>query len=153
MSRQGTQIIENGQKECSFCHVWRPLEDFYRRLESSTGYTSQCRYCKNEKHPSRPIAPEIRRRYYLAHRYDMTPEEYEDLWEAQDGRCAICQKIAHVMDLRTGSPRRLAIDHDHQTGKIRGLLCHDCNVAIGHLNDDVEILYKAISYLEGNDGT
>lgn len=68
--------------------------------------------------------------------------------EDQNGVCAICQKSTDIIDIRTGLPRRLAIDHNHKTGEIRGLLCHDCNIAIGHFKDNAELLRCAARYLE-----
>jgi Recombination endonuclease VII len=68
----------------------------------------------------------------------MTVEEYEKLFEEQEGRCAICGR-----DQET----KLAVDHDHQTGERRGLLCKQCNVGLGYFRDDTAVLERAISYL------
>lgn len=88
---------------------------------------------------------ELSQRRHHAHikeTYGITGEEYAALYEAQGGRCAICQRA-------TGAKRRLAVDHDHRTGQIRGLLCKTCNYKIlGHLRDDPEALQRAINYLE-----
>lgn len=74
--------------------------------------------------------------------YGITPEEYERIIEHQGGKCAICQRA-------TGARRRLAVDHDHKTGYIRGCLCRTCNAKVlGHLRDDVEALQRAINYLK-----
>lgn len=89
--------------------------------------------------------PEFRknaRKSNLKRQYGMTPEEYDQMLEEQDGRCKICG--THQSELK----RRLAIDHCHKSGKIRGLLCADCNTGIGHLKDDPKILEKAKQYLE-----
>jgi hypothetical protein len=76
-------------------------------------------------------------------RYGLTPEEYERMLAAQGGRCAIC---------RTGSPgkrfKKFAVDHCHETGVIRGLLCHRCNVALGQFDDDTSVLLEAVRYLQ-----
>lgn len=69
--------------------------------------------------------------------------------EAQDGLCAICGRPETTRSCASGEPRRLSVDHDHVTGQVRGLLCHGCNVAIGHFGDDVEVLLSAVRYLEG----
>jgi hypothetical protein len=73
-------------------------------------------------------------------RYGITPEEYDELLVSQNGVCAICGE-----ECSTG--RRLSVDHDHETGRVRGLLCSKCNYGIGHLKT-VENLERAIDYLE-----
>jgi len=65
----------------------------------------------------------------------------------QNGLCLICGNAETSRNPKTGEPRSLAVDHDHETGKIRGLLCTFCNTALGKFHDDVEILKKAIDYL------
>ena len=72
----------------------------------------------------------------------MTLEEHQKLFEKQQGRCAICNK--HQSELN----KEISIDHSHKTGKVRGLLCNNCNSGIGYFNDNKELLIKAISYLE-----
>ena len=79
--------------------------------------------------------------YDLQAKYDITRNEYELLLRKQDGRCAICGKT------QEDNGRELAVDHNHETGAVRGLLCANCNTGIGLLGDDVEILYNAIKYL------
>jgi hypothetical protein len=81
--------------------------------------------------------------------YGLTPEEYEALREAQGGVCAICKRE----ETRTykGRIRALAVDHDHETGEVRGLLCSDCNQGIGWFRDDPELLQAAIEYLAANE--
>lgn len=76
--------------------------------------------------------------------FGLTEESHEALLASQGGTCAICKRPE-----RHKSHSRLAIDHDHKTGKVRGLLCHGCNVSIGHMEDRIEWLRSAISYLEG----
>lgn len=76
---------------------------------------------------------------YLWLNYKMTPEDWDKIHDEQLGRCPIC--------LRTLSESRVHVDHDHTTGEVRGLLCHSCNVAIGHLREDPESMRRAIDYL------
>nr|DAX20884.1 MAG TPA: Recombination endonuclease VII [Caudoviricetes sp.] len=78
----------------------------------------------------------------LMKRFGITMAEYEAIYEHQGGVCYICRRA-------TGKSRALAVDHDHETGYIRGLLCSSCNKGvIGHLRDSVETLQRAITYLE-----
>jgi hypothetical protein len=79
-------------------------------------------------------------RKYL--KYGMTVEEYEAMLEAQSYCCAICD--AEEWTTRDGS---LNTDHDHKTNVVRGLLCHSCNVGLGHFRDDPELLQAAAKYL------
>jgi hypothetical protein len=73
--------------------------------------------------------------------YGITAEEYNKIFEKQKGYCAICGK--HQSELKN----TLSVDHDHITGKIRGLLCINCNTILGHSKDNPEILQKAVGYL------
>lgn len=75
----------------------------------------------------------------------MTLEEYDILYKKQDGCCAICS-------IKEADKKKLSIDHDHRTGKIRGLLCNPCNVSIGYAKEDVKILEKMIQYLKDHNG-
>lgn len=77
-------------------------------------------------------------------RRKITQEEYDFMYAKQKGCCAICGK--HESNVLRN---RLNIDHCHSTGKIRGLLCHHCNAALGHLEDSIDNLTTAISYLKG----
>lgn len=74
-------------------------------------------------------------------RYGMTPAQYDVMLEAQGGVCAICGK-------RSPNDRRLHVDHDHKTGKVRAILCARCNVTLGRVNDDKGLLQRLIAYLE-----
>jgi hypothetical protein len=74
-------------------------------------------------------------------KYNLTIAEYDTMFEAQNGLCAICKCPETVTN--RGNIRMLAVDHDHITGKVRGLLCGNCNTALGKLKDD-KILIKAM---------
>jgi len=92
-----------------------------------------------KKHPEKVRSKRIRQT--LA-RYGLTLEQYDAILQSQGGVCAVCK-----MDRGT---RRMAVDHDHKTNKVRGLLCQFCNTALGKFLDNVEILKRAILYLEKN---
>lgn len=74
------------------------------------------------------------RRSWLMRQFGITLEYYNELLEAQSGCCALC-KLPEKVKTRNGQVRRLAVDHDHKTGRIRGLLCFRCNIALGHLEE------------------
>lgn len=86
----------------------------------------------------------------LLRRYGITEEEYQDILKKQKSKCAICGsgKPIPSKHSKDGSPQRLAIDHCHKTGKVRGLLCFSCNRGLGYLKDSPKLLNKAIDYLE-----
>jgi len=81
----------------------------------------------------------------LRKRYGITLEQYNTLFAKQRGLCATCS--IHQSQLR----RALCVDHDHMTGQIRGLLCDDCNIALGHLRDDKTTLSVMIEYLSNSE--
>ncbi len=83
------------------------------------------------------------RRVKLKSRYGLTISEYELLAEKQNGQCGICGKQTYDV-----GGRRLAVDHNHDSGKIRGLLCYGCNIVIGHCS--ISVLENAIKYLKDN---
>lgn len=73
--------------------------------------------------------------------YGITAEEYQAIYRAQGGKCAICQRA-------TGASKKLSVDHDHKTGEVRGLLCTPCNRdVLGHLRDSITALLRAVRYL------
>jgi hypothetical protein len=76
-------------------------------------------------------------------RYGITPEQYDALLEAQDGRCAICGETPSGRQ----AAGRLHVDHCHETGRIRGLLCVRCNPGIGHFREREDLLLRAVEYL------
>lgn len=82
---------------------------------------------------------EKRRAYLLKYNYGISVKEYDLMFEKQGGCCAICGKPS--------IERALSTDHDHETGKVRGLLCRNCNLALGHFKDDVSLMKRAIEYL------
>lgn len=84
------------------------------------------------------------RKYKLRDSYNITPVEYDQLLKAQNLQCAICQT-----DKPTGRWKVFAVDHCHTTGKVRGLLCNECNRGMGLLKDSPDLLQKALNYLKG----
>lgn len=125
-----------GYHWCSHCKQFRPVEDF--GWDKTRNQPKRlCLACASE----RQNAWVARNREQANHqrrlsKHGLTAEEYTTLEASQDGLCAICRR-----------DRPLDIDHDHDTGKVRGLLCGPCNRGIGFLNDDVAFLQAAIDYL------
>lgn len=150
---------------CKTCGREQPEDQFNRDRSKKTGRRNHCRMCENEKiRERRANEPEenklVRRarskafrqqhpdkfkasvrNAYLKKQYGIIQEDYEYLLKKQHGLCAVCETPPETN-------RRLAVDHDHDTGAVRGLLCFDCNTSIGKMNDDPVMLRKAAIYLE-----
>jgi len=94
----------------------------------------------------RGLSPNVQKGRALRESFGISLEQYQKMHDEQDGKCKICCQPETQM--RNGKVRALAVDHDHKTGKIRGLLCSDCNTGIGKLKDDPNVLRKAADYLE-----
>jgi hypothetical protein len=87
-----------------------------------------------ERNPDKEATAQ--RRSHLRRTYGLTPEQYAEMYDEQEGVCAICQ-------LREAT----CIDHDHETGLVRALLCRRCNTGIGQFGDDPDLLVRAVGYL------
>ena len=127
-------------RKCRDCGVEAATEDaldsFVVCCDSLYGRKLQCKACK-VKH-SKPRDKEKLRGYKLKYRYGITLEDYANMEEAQDFSCAICND-----DIS-----KLFVDHCHNTGRVRGLLCQTCNTGIGMLKDNASMCLKAYEYLK-----
>ena len=119
------------------------LEYYYAHKEKMNAMNKEYYLKHKEKILSQHRA--YHKKYDLKHRYGIDREFFNNLLLAQNNRCAICNK---PFDL--SNPKSIHIDHDHSTGKIRGILCRDCNIAIGIFKDNPEYAYNASIYLEGD---
>ena len=135
--------------KCSKCGKEKDVDQFHIRKNRPRGYTSQCKKCRISYPKKRSEG--YTRNYDLKRMYGITSEIYDELLTRQNGKCKICQR--HVSEVSNKHKKNLCVDHCHDTGKIRGLLCDKCNRAIGLLNDDVEMLKKAIIYLSSTNYT
>jgi prolyl oligopeptidase PreP (S9A serine peptidase family) len=119
------------------------------KIKSSADYykthkKDMTEYKRNYREANKINSRISNRKQHIMYTYGITLEEYNQLFLEQKGKCAICGR--HQSELK----RTMSIDHDHETGKIRGLLCQKCNVGIGSLNDDIDLLNKGIQYLSQN---
>ena len=127
-------------KRCTKCGEDKDLHEFSKEPRSPDGVTAQCKSCRNQ-YQKEWVKRKGGAMYHRTVRYGMSPNEYEELLEEQLNRCACCG---------SSDPKRKAgfvIDHDHQTGQVRGLLCHSCNIGIGQLGDSISGLTQALNYL------
>jgi hypothetical protein len=106
----------------------------------------RCELCQIQYHRTQMRLD--RHRKGLWELYKLTPEQYQEMYDLQNGLCYICQKPTEG---RGKNKNRLAVDHNHSTGKIRGLLCSHCNTALGLFRDSQELLQSAINYLNERD--
>jgi hypothetical protein len=138
----------NGMKYCDDCDESKPVKEFYRNRSAKDGLSYQCIKCSRarrdawyEKNPERRHLKN--RDLSLFKNYGITTEVYDEMFEKQNGLCAICGSD----DYGNKRVRYFFVDHDHVSNRVRGLLCSKCNQAIGLLGDSVENLKKAIEYL------
>jgi hypothetical protein len=138
-------------KTCPRCKEEKHASEF-GRLKDGSLY-SYCKPChvlygheQRKKHPHQPGA---RQGSHLKRSYGITRKEYDALFASQGGVCAICRRPEYASQRKDGKPSALAVDHDHQTGDVRGLLCAKCNQGIGALGDTIECLEAVVLYLKG----
>ena len=151
-------------KKCPHCKKEKPSSDFHTLKDRKIGWLCKPCYKKYDKERQKKYRkvnrkkkieqsrkrykadPEKFRGYGLKKNFNMSLEDYNKLWTSQNGLCAVCDQPETAV--WRGIIKHLAVDHDHKTGKIRGLLCMKCNQALGHANDDVEILLNMVEYLQ-----
>lgn len=140
-------------KTCLECNETKPLEQFPKA--GAGRYRPRCKICYNTYQAVQRNKPErkakIQRswkeasaRYYSTERrrnktlrqYGLDESKYNEMYDAQNGKCAICEENL-----------RLVVDHCHESGKIRGLLCNQCNIGLGVFQDNVDRLEAAVLYL------
>jgi len=141
-------IKERTHKRCPVCAEDKPLDEFHivKPKRGGTFLQGRCKvcnaqYCRRWFSENKHRLKSLNRQSHLRVEHGLTPEAYEALFQAQNGLCAICFRPCNTH-------KNLSIDHDHKSGKIRGLLCRNCNCAIGQAREDVTILKSMIAYLE-----
>ena len=124
---------------CAECKETKNELDFGLDVSITRGRKYSCKDCLNSKRRGR--YHEENRKYHLKSKYNLTPEEYHEMYSEQRGCCAIYKQPPSS---------RLYVDHCHTTNTVRGLLCHSCNVALGHFKDNSKIIKNALDYLKEN---
>lgn len=140
---------------CTVCGEEKHRTEFHvrRRTDEEIVYHSQCKSCMQEKQKKLKSDPEKKVQYdaanregYLRRTYGITGEQYNQMMEKQNSSCAICNK--HQKD----SKKRLAVDHNHETGEIRGLLCDYCNHRVIGRHRNGDLLRKMADYVDQGTG-
>jgi Recombination endonuclease VII len=130
-------------KRCPRCQQDKPVAEFPLDPSRADGLYPYCCDCKaSYMRTYARSKPGYHRRIDVLRRYGLTWSAYQELLKKQDGKCAICGTGVTV-------GQNLAVDHDHKTGEVRGLLCSPCNLGLGAFADDPQRLRKAADYLEG----
>ena len=141
-------------KICTYCNIEKESIEFSNKKAGKLGIASYCKKCININ--SKKYYQENKEKILVQHKkwkdnhkdyqlkslYNITAEQYNQMLEAQNCVCAICKNTESTKNYK------LHVDHDHQSGKVRGLLCGKCNRMIGLANDNNEILEKASTYLK-----
>jgi hypothetical protein len=117
----------------------------------SLAEVKRCRICYEVSDQfGKPTKIEYRRQWALQKKYKLDLVDFETLWIVFKGRCGICDKTLILPLQQRGQPPNSAcVDHDHNTGNLRGLLCNACNKGIGLLKDDLNTVYSAYKWLGG----
>lgn len=135
-------------KVCTGCGEAKPRDQYNNRKTGKDGLNSRCRPCVNAAslawyQANRDHVKKVHREYVLMSQYGISEAQFQELLEAQDGKCALCSLAFSQI-----GRRNLCVDHDHQTGEVRGLLCRLCNRSIAQLGDNAEGLRRALAYLD-----
>lgn len=130
-------------KICTKCNKTLPLTSFHKNRSNKGGLRLQCKYCRNASYRSwRKANPHKVREQKYKNRYGISITEYNSLLKRQEYSCKICG---------INSPGRrnyFFVDHCHSTGRVRGLLCDNCNKGLGHFKDNISTLKMAIKYIK-----
>lgn len=119
---------------------------FYDRWAGKTYLSARCKPCHQEYKKSNPNTSRNRKAEKLQLRYGLTYDQWDEMRAAEDYRCMICGISEDEMG------KRLDVDHCHDSGKVRGLLCNPCNTMLGHARDNTAVLESAAKYLRENAG-
>ncbi len=161
MNRQGAimgiikriRSIITKKRICVKCGEAKNADEFYSARRKKDNYqlrsTPECKTCSLKNR--REHYAENRDRILANHRfrsYGLSKEDYNEMLDNQGGTCAICKREEWSRASVTNKVKALAVDHCHDTGNVRGLLCRACNLGIGYFEDNIESLDEAIKYLE-----
>lgn len=153
------------KKRCSRCRKSKSLDKFHNRSRSADGKTAHCKECHKEdcqkwrrNNPDKARSSRRKstlkwiakqggnRAVHLRSKFGISQSEYDSMATLQGHVCKICQQ-PETKIARNGKLQPLSVDHDHQTGRVRGLLCCRCNRMLGFSQDSVSLLLAAVEYL------
>ena len=141
-------------KTCITCKIEKPLTEFGPEKNSRDGRRGQCRSCRlsqrqererirpAKRSPRKPMNLRERRHQTFKTKYKITIDDYDRMLASQNFKCAIC-----LLPPNTSVHQRLAVDHCHETGSVRGLLCTHCNRSLARFGDNVAGITRVLDYL------
>lgn len=137
------KTLLNNEIKCKGCNTLKSVHSFREDKRTHSGYTPYCIHCNKRKcaeYQQTEQAKENQRNNHFIKNYGISLQVYNEMVIKQNNVCAICNNFERVKKV-------LSVDHCHKTGKVRGLLCSDCNNGLGQFKDDCTILNNAIKYL------
>ena len=138
-----TKLYSDLYRNCMTCGVEKQITEFYIRDKKTGRRHSACKECDKARVKARHQAnPERTRNNDLKRNYGITIQEHQQMFEEQNGVCATCKSPGD------GKWKKLCVDHDHKTGKVRQLLCRRCNMILGQAYDDISLFEEYIKYLQ-----
>lgn len=144
--------VQSGSKICSKCDINKEIGQYRLRDKKRGWYQSWCRSCENKKAVERRRSKEQKiknREYFLNYYYGISLDDYNSILKDQNNSCRICG-LPDSEYFRGGKKMNLSVDHCHDSGVVRGILCSDCNTSLGRFKEDPYIISRAVSYLDGN---
>ena len=140
-----TKLYSDLYRTCMTCGVEKNILEFYMRDKKTGRRHSACKECDKARVKARHQAnPERTRNNDLKRNYGITLQEHQEMYKNQNGVCAICKGEGD------GKWKKLCVDHDHKTGKVRQLLCRNCNMVLGQVGDNANLLEEMIKYLQNH---
>lgn len=131
--------------KCTICKESKEIIYFTKNKSRKNGIENYCKNCKSKmslKYQNSIKGKNTIREAHLKRKYNLTLNEYNNMLNLQNNKCKIC--LNNNLDKRA---KHLVVDHNHDNGNIRGLLCTKCNAMIGLANDEINLLFSAIDYL------
>ena len=137
-------------KICNTCKVEKDESSFYW---SGKYINHHCKQCNSDKSKAwyaknKDVKTASALKWHYKDKYGITIEQRQELFDKQNGKCAICSCVVHLDGIKNGT--QAVIDHCHDSGKIRGMLCNLCNQGLGLFKDNIEAIERAIKYLKEN---
>ena len=132
-------------KKCKDCGITKPLEDFNIQRRNKDGRQCYCKDCGKKRWAEYSKDPKVKQRQRelnLLRQYNLTQVQFDKILEKQGGKCAICPRT------EPSGSGTWHVDHDHESNKVRGLLCMHCNRALGYFMDSPGLLQQAELYLQ-----
>lgn len=153
MEEQSVLAFSDSVKTCPRCGKRKSIDDFYPRKPNGYHTATHRTWCKKcDSRAQKSSRTDAKKRYHknykLEKKFGINLAEYESILARQSGMCAICGATPDKDSMKHG----LAVDHDHASGKVRGLLCRHCNIGLGKLGDNLSGLMRAVNYLKNSLG-